>query len=344
MRAATFVAGAAWAAMASGSWGQSYGLTIDTEQSVLNRSTTVSAPFAGTFIGDWDARTNPEGTQTLPGVFGGSGNQPIDYSAELVVDGSVESAPTGGFTLSIDLPSLTASIEGLTLDLLAGKTAAFNGTVNIEYETFHTKNPTALYLGGFTIPIPLGSMDVTAFSVVQTSAASPGILFDNGDGTFTLAATVEAELTLSASFLGEPLEIPAQIVLVPIGGVLTLSAEGALLTASIEQTLSESTPLEIDPFVDLPLPLPTLLPPGGTANLLLSGTVEALTLDFSLDATLVATGSAECVPADLTCDGTVDGADLGVLLDAWGSSGPGDLDGSGEVDGADLGLLLGEWS
>jgi hypothetical protein len=50
-----------------------------------------------------------------------------------------------------------------------------------------------------------------------------------------------------------------------------------------------------------------------------------------------------CVPADLTCDGTVDGADLGTLLGAWGSSGPGDLDGNGIVDGADLGLLLGAW-
>ncbi len=50
-----------------------------------------------------------------------------------------------------------------------------------------------------------------------------------------------------------------------------------------------------------------------------------------------------CVPADLTCDGIVDGADLGTLLGAWGSSGPGDLDANGIVDGADLGLLLGAW-
>lgn len=50
-----------------------------------------------------------------------------------------------------------------------------------------------------------------------------------------------------------------------------------------------------------------------------------------------------CVPADLNCDGVVDGADLGILLGAWGTSGPGDLNDDGLVDGADLGILLGAW-
>jgi hypothetical protein len=39
----------------------------------------------------------------------------------------------------------------------------------------------------------------------------------------------------------------------------------------------------------------------------------------------------------------VNGADLGLLLGAWGSTGPGDLNGDGTVNGADLGLLLGAW-
>ncbi|HMN94891.1 MAG TPA: PQQ-binding-like beta-propeller repeat protein [Phycisphaerales bacterium] len=50
-----------------------------------------------------------------------------------------------------------------------------------------------------------------------------------------------------------------------------------------------------------------------------------------------------CAFADLSCDGSVDGADLGLLLGAWGGGGAADLDGSGSVDGADLGLLLGAW-
>jgi len=59
----------------------------------------------------------------------------------------------------------------------------------------------------------------------------------------------------------------------------------------------------------------------------------------------------ECVPpvfGDLDGDGVVDGADLGLLLNAWGAcrdprTCPADLDGDGVVDGADLGLLLNAW-
>ena len=50
-------------------------------------------------------------------------------------------------------------------------------------------------------------------------------------------------------------------------------------------------------------------------------------------------------PADLDRNGVVNGADLGLLLGAWGpGSGPADLDRNGEVNGADLGLMLGSWS
>lgn len=58
------------------------------------------------------------------------------------------------------------------------------------------------------------------------------------------------------------------------------------------------------------------------------------------------------VPGDLDDNGVVDGADLGLLLAAWGTCldcgdgvpCPADLDDSCVVDGADLGLLLSLWS
>jgi hypothetical protein len=54
--------------------------------------------------------------------------------------------------------------------------------------------------------------------------------------------------------------------------------------------------------------------------------------------------SCEC-PTDLDASGTTDGADLGLLLGAWGRSegDRADLDFDGFVSGADLGLLLGAW-
>jgi len=47
-------------------------------------------------------------------------------------------------------------------------------------------------------------------------------------------------------------------------------------------------------------------------------------------------------PADLNHDGVVDGADLGILLGAWGTAG-GDINADGATDGSDLGLLLAAW-
>jgi hypothetical protein len=56
-------------------------------------------------------------------------------------------------------------------------------------------------------------------------------------------------------------------------------------------------------------------------------------------------GCGEAIPGDLNLDGLVDGADLGILLLAWGTdNAAADLDRDGLVDGADLGLLLLQWS
>ena len=60
-------------------------------------------------------------------------------------------------------------------------------------------------------------------------------------------------------------------------------------------------------------------------------------------------GNTLCICiGDLTGDGLVNGADLGILLGSWGPCPPtgsciGDVTGDGQVTGADLGLLLGSW-
>jgi hypothetical protein len=56
-------------------------------------------------------------------------------------------------------------------------------------------------------------------------------------------------------------------------------------------------------------------------------------------------GCSDGVLGDLNNDGIVDGADLAILLGAWGSNDPiADLSGDGEVGGADLSILLGNWT
>ena len=46
---------------------------------------------------------------------------------------------------------------------------------------------------------------------------------------------------------------------------------------------------------------------------------------------------------DLTGDGVIDGADMGMLLADWGADSNGDLNNDGTTDGGDLGLLLSLW-
>jgi hypothetical protein len=50
-----------------------------------------------------------------------------------------------------------------------------------------------------------------------------------------------------------------------------------------------------------------------------------------------------CVAADLDCSGSVDAADLAILLASWGTPGAADLNQSGAVDAADLAMLLAAW-
>jgi len=53
-------------------------------------------------------------------------------------------------------------------------------------------------------------------------------------------------------------------------------------------------------------------------------------------------GDGTCI-GDLDGNGVVNGADLGVLLNQWGTNGSADLNGDGVVNGADLGMLLNAW-
>jgi len=80
--------------------------------------------------------------------------------------------------------------------------------------------------------------------------------------------------------------------------------------------------------------------------------------NIEIDAVSDVAPAVPSLPGDLDLDGSVDGADLGLLLLAWGPcdpparrSSPGgragcaaDLTGDGVVDGADLGLLLLAWT
>jgi len=81
---------------------------------------------------------------------------------------------------------------------------------------------------------------------------------------------------------------------------------------------------------------------GQTIYIAVGGYDDAATGPFNIE--IIAPAAPPC-PADLNNDGAVNGADLGLMLGAWGPC-PGcaaDLNADGVVNGADLGLLLGSW-
>ena len=98
--------------------------------------------------------------------------------------------------------------------------------------------------------------------------------------------------------------------------------------------------------------------PNGT----FSGTLSAASPTFSyvIPANTLGTINYYCQPhclsnmkgtivvspiGDINNDGKVDGADIGLLIGAWGSSNPAaDINHDGVVDGGDLGILLGNWT
>jgi hypothetical protein len=71
----------------------------------------------------------------------------------------------------------------------------------------------------------------------------------------------------------------------------------------------------------------------------LGGADVAVPGPFAFEITLE---SARPCPSDISGDGVVDGADLGIMLSSWGSAAA-DLDGDGTTGGSDLGILLSGW-
>jgi hypothetical protein len=83
---------------------------------------------------------------------------------------------------------------------------------------------------------------------------------------------------------------------------------------------------------------------GDTIDFILGSNAGDATFDGSLYTAKITVAGASA--ADIDGDGAVNGADLGLLLSAWGPCGkcPADVNGDGVVDGVDLGLLLAEWT
>jgi hypothetical protein len=286
---------------------------------------------AGSLIGDYDPKTNPTGTLTRPGLFGGSGNNPIPTTADFLADTLLNSNPAGSMQIELDFEALSIRIDGLLLDLLNGSTGGTDLFVTLIYSTFNTINPSFIYPGGIPITIPLGEVASISRAELTQSGPAEGVMTETPDPdvfNFTLLLPAEAGLTLIIGLSGSdptPTDLDAvPLALLLVGQVSRL--EGGLVRLTIATSAeadSLSYPLDTGPLPAIPVALPTLST--ATANVLLTLTPEMLTIDAGLDLNLVVLGEpapAGCA-ADINGDGVLNFFDLAGYLDLYNSGSPG---------------------
>ena len=308
--------------------------------STVNQTTNLVLPLAGTWIGNYNATTNPTGTQTRPGLFGGSGNVAIPYTMSIRPTVAINGAhPAGTFTLGFDPVTRAVAVYGLQSNLLNGQQGTVAVNVRLTYSTFRSFSPNSIFPGVNNVDVPLESGSLTAATASQTAPAY-GLATANTDGSFAFTVAVPVTIAVAGTAAGQPFESSSAGLLALNG---TISVSGTQATVAAQATVNETGPVPPPPpLVDQPFGLPTI-PPGSTANLLLSGTFSEGTVTTAATITLAAVGPRVPRPTDLDGNGVVNGDDLGVLLTAWGTAHFADLTLDGVVNGDDLGRLLVDW-
>jgi len=300
--------------------GQTLPFTVAPGASALDVLTTFELRLPGTLIGDYDVASNPSGTRTLPGLFGGSGNQPVDVQLDLLGTLDVSAPASGVFSVLADTEAGTATIDGLALDLTAGGGAAAVLSLRLTYETFRTFAPDSLFPSLIPIELPLGQAAINGIVVAQSGPVA-GLLAPTATaGVFDLTALVPATLSFEFDFNGQVTPVGPLPIALPLTATLDLAACQASVagaaSAAVNQTLPPPAPFEL---TDLPFPLPTLLPPGGTANLLLSVALQEIVFDAALDLTLAA-GAPAAARIERYCVANPNSVGLGARLDSLGST------------------------
>lgn len=340
-RAAARAAAVIGVSLAGAAWSQTFEFAIDPLASRLNANLGFDAQTEGSLIGSWSADSNPAGTRTKPGLFGEFGpaeNVAVPVALGLSVAGDLETGAAGTFVLEIDTDAGALWLGSLRADLLADGPVTLPALVSVDPESFRTRAPDSVYLGA-SLELPVGEVAVSAMTLTFAGGRAPGVLDEVEPGRYAFAVGASAELHMSLALNQWPLEISAPIGLA-LAGEITISGSGATVTSTYRVDHAEW----LEPGVALPqfpVELPTVLPPGGTAHLLMSLTLEELGSSLFGELTL----AASACRADFDGDGAVNTVDVIAFLGAWsGREASADFDGDGLVDSRDVVGFLDAWA
>lgn len=273
-----------------------FDFVIQPGQSGFSATLGVSANTTGTLIGNYDPKSNPTGTRTKPGLFGPFGpeeNLPVDMTLGLGLGGSPQSQQTGGFRLTLDPAVGTVTLAGYQTNLLASGPVGLDATLALETQTFRTRNPTSVFIGGIPIELPIGEATLSELTAAQTADPALGVLQTLEPNHYSFLVAPLVTLTATLDVFGNPIEAPGTPTPFLLEGEVVVNGDSAVLTSlrslTQEQTLEPGLALP-----EFPLDLPTLLPPGDTAHLLLNLTLSDLT--FGIDGELRTTAFGTLVP------------------------------------------------
>lgn len=300
--------------------------TVNQGASAVVSTLSVLADSEGTLIGDHDPATNPDGTQTRPGFFGGSGNNPIPLDLDVLSALDINTNPAGAFDAQIDTDALTIDISALSLDLIAAGIANAGVDVTLEWSTFNTVSPTFIFPGGIPLTVPIADTLLTTLTLEQTGpSALPGVLIPIGVDSYTVNAALPVSITLAADSATLPIPATAFDAVLPLTGQLTINPDSsASISLAIDLAdLSQTIDLSGAPAAEnIPFELPTL--GEDTAGVLLTLQFAGATITSSGSVSIVAEGqSASCGVADLAQPiGSLDFSDVITFLTLFSASDP----------------------
>jgi len=319
--ASIFVRLAALSALTPLAPAQSFTFTLESATSATNIGALFTIDLPSTAIGDYDAATNPTGTKTCTNLFGTCNNTAIPFTNSLEIDSSLVGSPSGSFLTTIDVASGVAIVSGFNAAPLGKQSGGAELTLNLLYSTFRTQQPDSLYIGGINLPLPLGQVTVDNVLLTQSGDAAGLLTAGGASGVYDFAALLNTTLEFDVDFLGNATHVGPLPFPLPVVGVLDLNGPTALLSLSVDQSAKQTIadPLGGQTFTGVAVPLPTILPPGGTANLLFDLTPGDLDLSFLADLDWVANGVGACDVASY-CRSTPNTYSNGAAIGANGST------------------------
>ncbi len=286
--------------------GVPYQFSINQNASGTNGTVGFNALTTGTLKGNWDLTTNPGGTRTKPGLFGPFGpedNDPVPLALGAGLGDAINTKASGAFDLTIDTQAGTLQMQGFGSNLLASGSAGLTAELSFQFDTFRAKSPDSLYIGGFPLNVPIGQAQFTKLQATQLGQGL-GTLTSAGGNLYDFSLAMALELSGEVEFLGNPLAIPAVPLPVLLSGQIALDGTKATLAGSQLLEFANTTPIG-QALPEFAFALPTILPPGGEANLLLNLMLDEIASELSLQFNLSATGQAVPAPGVAALVGVV---------------------------------------